>query len=88
MTDETKATVKVLDHCCIWFYWHHDSDLTRVWKMYESTYVGLRKYGFVAGTSGYALRTTNSFWAGFDMIENIATHPEIAKKLAEPIGRQ
>jgi hypothetical protein len=56
--------------------------------MYESTYVGLRKYGFVAGTSGYALRTTNSFWAGFDMIENIATHPEIAKKLAEPIGKQ
>jgi hypothetical protein len=88
---ETEATVKVLDRCATRFnpiYSAASTGLTKVWEIDTKMLVGLRRDSglFVGATNLRRLMATNSFWSGFEMLENLAIHPKFAKKLAEPIN--
>lgn len=86
---ETEETIKILDH----YYggttptirYYGFCDLIKFWEVDTRMLVGLRPRGFVGGTNVRRLICSNSFWTGFDMLENMAVNPKFAAKLAEPM---
>ncbi len=96
MTEETRETIKILDHIGQrqppFDGKRHGRTLKIIWHV-PRIYIALRhdhhfwsKHVFVAGINLRRLLNTDNTWSGFELLERLAVLPEFATKLAEPIN--